>query len=58
MVREYAFNTLGLFRLVSIMNCDNGKSIRVAEKIGFHYEKDIEFKGKTQRLYSLEKREH
>jgi [ribosomal protein S5]-alanine N-acetyltransferase len=51
-VRDYAFQSLGLPRLVSIISAENGPSMRIAEKIGFHHEKDVEFKGKMQRLYT------
>jgi [ribosomal protein S5]-alanine N-acetyltransferase len=40
-VRDYAFNTLALERLIAIIEPSNLASIRVAEKIGMHYEKDI-----------------
>jgi [ribosomal protein S5]-alanine N-acetyltransferase len=40
-VRDYAFNTLALERLIAMIDPSNLASIRVAEKIGMHYEKDI-----------------
>ena len=53
LVQAYAFDTLGLRRLVSIISPENTQSIRVAEKIGFRYEKSVQSPGcKMQRLYS------
>ena len=53
LVQAYAFNTLGLRRLVSIISPENAQSIRVAEKTGFRYEKSVEGPaGRMQRLYS------
>jgi len=40
-VRNYAFGTLGLSRLIAMIDPGNVRSIRVAEKIGMHYEKDV-----------------
>jgi len=44
-VRDYAFNTLGLKRLIAIIDPANTASIRVAEKIGMKYEQDVMFEG-------------
>jgi [ribosomal protein S5]-alanine N-acetyltransferase len=46
-VRDFAFTTLGIKRLIAIIDPSNGASIRVAEKIGMKYEKDIMLKGYT-----------
>lgn len=46
-VREYAFHTLGLKRLIAIIDPANLASLRVAEKIGMHYEKEVMFEGYT-----------
>ncbi len=52
-VQDYAFNTLGLTRLISIIEAENIGSIRVAEKNGFHHEKDSIYAGKIPvRIYS------
>jgi ribosomal-protein-alanine N-acetyltransferase len=40
-VRDYAFGVLGLPRLIALIDPDNVASIRVAEKIGLRYEKDV-----------------
>lgn len=46
-VRDFAFNTLGIKRLIAMIDPSNAASIRVAEKIGMHYEKDVMFDGYT-----------
>ncbi len=46
-VRGYAFTTLGMKRLIAMIDPANLASIRVAEKIGMHYEKDILLEGYT-----------
>jgi [ribosomal protein S5]-alanine N-acetyltransferase len=46
-VRDYGFNALNLSRLVAIIDPANLRSIRVAEKIGMHYEKDVMLEGYT-----------
>lgn len=44
-IRDYAFNTLKLSRLIAMVDPDNAASIRVAEKIGMRYEKNIMMDG-------------
>jgi RimJ/RimL family protein N-acetyltransferase len=44
-VRDFAFASLGLKRLIAMIDPFNVASIRVAEKIGMRYEKDIIFVG-------------
>ncbi|HEX5807123.1 MAG TPA: GNAT family N-acetyltransferase [Anaerolineales bacterium] len=46
-VREYAFSSLGMRRLISIIEPANLASIRVAEKIGMQYESEVMFEGYT-----------
>lgn len=55
-VLNYAFNTLHLPRLIAIIDPSNVQSIRVAEKLGMRYEKDVMFKGYTHpdRVYVIE----
>lgn len=54
-VRDYAFYTLALNRLIAIIDPENAASIRVAEKIGLRYEKDVMLEGYTHpdRMYSI-----
>jgi hypothetical protein len=46
-VRDYGFDTLCLPRLIAIIDPQNVASIRVAEKAGMQYEKDVMFEGYT-----------
>ena len=46
-VRDFAFNTLNIKRLIAMIDPSNTASIRVAEKIGMHYEKEVMFEGYT-----------
>ena len=54
-VLNYAFNTLHLPRLIAIIDPFNVRSIRVAEKLGMRYEKDVMFEGYTHpdRVYTM-----
>ena len=44
-VRDFAFQTLHIRRLVALIDPDNVSSIRVAEKIGMRYESDVMLEG-------------
>jgi [ribosomal protein S5]-alanine N-acetyltransferase len=52
-VRDYGFNTLHLKRLIAIVDPRNVASIRVAEKTGLRYEKDVVFQGFEDRVYAI-----
>jgi RimJ/RimL family protein N-acetyltransferase len=54
-VRDYAFDVLTLPRLVSIIDPHNTASLRVAEKVGLRYEKDVLFRENLRRLYVIHK---
>ena len=55
-VRDDGFAERGLARLIALIDPDNTRSIRVAEKLGMHYEKDVTLEGYTHpdRLYAVE----
>jgi [ribosomal protein S5]-alanine N-acetyltransferase len=55
-VRDWALEELALSRLISLIQPANIASIRVAEKIGETYERDITVSGHPVRLYTLEAR--
>ena len=59
-VREYAFLVLCLPRLIALIDPQNTASIRVAEKIGMHYEKDVMLEGYSHpdQLYSIRNPAH
>ena len=50
-IRDFAFTTLGMKRLIAIIDPSNLASIRVAEKTGMRYEKDVMFEGYTHPDY-------
>ena len=54
-VRDFAFETLGIRRLIAMIDPSNIASIHVAEKIGMHYEKDVLFPGydHPDRVYAI-----
>jgi RimJ/RimL family protein N-acetyltransferase len=49
--RDYAFAVLGADELVSVIHHDNTRSVRVAERIGHRYRRDIEMRGHWCVLY-------
>jgi ribosomal-protein-alanine N-acetyltransferase len=49
---DYALNTVGLPRIISIIEAANFGSIRVAEKIGLHLEKETWMWERPVRIYS------
>jgi ribosomal-protein-alanine N-acetyltransferase len=54
-VRDYAFEILGMSRLISIIDPRNIASAKVAEKTGLRYEKDAIFKEVAVHIYSIRK---
>ncbi len=54
-VRDWGFARLDVPRLVSVIDHGNAASVRVAEKNGMSYEKDITHDGKVCRLYSVKR---
>jgi RimJ/RimL family protein N-acetyltransferase len=50
-VRDYALGVLALPRLVAIIDPCNRASIRVAQKCGLRYEKDVIFRENVRKLY-------
>jgi ribosomal-protein-alanine N-acetyltransferase len=47
-VRDFAFSTLGMKRLIAIIDPSNTPSIHVAEKIGMRYEQEVMLEGYTR----------
>jgi RimJ/RimL family protein N-acetyltransferase len=54
-LRDWALRERGLTRIISLIQPENARSVRVAEKLGERYERDVEVRGKPTRLYSLER---
>jgi|SRR5579872_2852615 len=52
-LKEHGFRDFGFRRLISLIDPENVASIRVAEKNGMHYERDVEFEGYLCRLYAI-----
>jgi RimJ/RimL family protein N-acetyltransferase len=46
-IRDYAFHTLSIRRLIALIDTANTESLRVAEKIGMQYEGKVMFEGYT-----------
>ena len=42
-------------RLISLIQHGNDRSVRVAEKLGEHYERDVEVRGVPTQLFALER---
>ncbi|WP_188999742.1 GNAT family N-acetyltransferase [Paenibacillus nasutitermitis] len=53
--RDYGFGPLELKRLISIIHPGNTGSIRVAEKLGLSWEKDVDIFNNRHRIYSAVK---
>jgi ribosomal-protein-alanine N-acetyltransferase len=53
-VRDHAWTVLCLRRVISLIDPRNTASIRVAQKVGMQYEKDVLFKGYTDGVYAIE----
>lgn len=51
-VRNYARNILGIERLICLIQPENIRSIRVARKLGMHYEKNVFLQGLNVATYS------
>jgi RimJ/RimL family protein N-acetyltransferase len=54
-LRDWAFGERGLTRLISLIQPENLPSIRVAEKLGERYEREVEVRGNPTSVYSLER---
>jgi RimJ/RimL family protein N-acetyltransferase len=55
-IRDYAFEQLGLMRLICLIDKHNQASIRVAEKIGMAFEKEGRDELGPFHLYALQRR--
>ena len=56
-MRDHAFGTLGLARLISLIDPENAASIRVAQKVGMRYEREVMMPGydHPDRVYAIER---
>ncbi|GCE24071.1 hypothetical protein KDK_78710 [Dictyobacter kobayashii] len=53
-LKNYGFQKLGFPRIVSLIPPDNAVSIHIAEKIGMHFERELDQWGQHFRLYAIE----
>ena len=51
---RYAKENLDMNRIVVVIDHDNSRSIKTAEKLGFKYEKDVVFNDKDRKLFSIQ----
>ena len=54
-LRDWALAERGLTRLISLIQQENVRSVRVAERVGERYERDVVVRGKPSRLYAVER---
>lgn len=54
-IRDYAFEKLGLSRLICLIDADNGASIKVATNIGMQFEKAIVDEFGPAQVYAVER---
>ncbi len=50
-ILSYGFETLGLARIIGLVDRENTRSIRALEKLGFEFEKMTEFRGEPTAQY-------
>lgn len=53
-VRDHALATFGLHRLVALIAPGNDASVRVADKLGMSYEREVRFHDRPTMLFALE----
>ena len=52
-IRDFAFQSLQLTRLIALVPCDHPASRRVAEKTGMRRERELVWRGKRIQLYAI-----
>ncbi|HEU5311797.1 MAG TPA: GNAT family N-acetyltransferase [Candidatus Eisenbacteria bacterium] len=52
---DHAFHTLAWPRAISLIDPANHRSIRLAERLGERFEREIEIRGRPTRLYAIER---
>ena len=57
-LKDYGLQQLGFPRLISLIPPENTASIHIAEKIGMHYERDVDQWGQHFRLYAVKQPQH
>jgi RimJ/RimL family protein N-acetyltransferase len=54
-LRDFWLHQMSQPRLISLIHPDNARSIRVAERIGSRYARDVDFKGQRVKLFQIER---
>jgi RimJ/RimL family protein N-acetyltransferase len=52
---SYGWQTLGLKRIVGLVDHENLRSVRVLKKVGFVFERMIEYRGQLVAQYAIER---
>jgi ribosomal-protein-alanine N-acetyltransferase len=53
--RDWAFANLDVDHLISLVRPENLASVRVAEKLGMHVDREADYKGLRHRVYRIER---
>ncbi|MGA9160902.1 MAG: GNAT family N-acetyltransferase [Actinomycetota bacterium] len=53
--RDWAFQNLDIDHVISLVRPENGASCRVAEKIGMHVDREVDYKGIHHRVYRVDR---
>lgn len=53
--RDWAFENLDVDHLISLVRPENVGSVRVAEKIGMHVDREADYKGLLHRVYRIDR---
>jgi RimJ/RimL family protein N-acetyltransferase len=54
-VLAHAFNTLNWERAMSLIDAQNHRSIRLAQRLGERFEREVEVRGYRVGLYSIDR---
>ena len=53
--RDWAFANLEVDHLISLVRPENAASVRVAEKLGMHVDREVDYKGLRHRVYRIDR---
>ncbi|HJX75341.1 MAG TPA: GNAT family N-acetyltransferase, partial [Gaiella sp.] len=53
--RDWAFANLDVDHVISLVRPENRASVRVAEKIGMHVDREVDYKGLRHRVYRIDR---
>lgn len=52
-ILDYGFQTLGIHKVEALIVPDNTRSIRLAERLGMHFDSTTQHQGREHRVYTL-----